>query len=434
MKQIIFALWAGFMLIALPLRAEVDIQEITTPDGHSAWLVEDHTIPFMSLNLAFKGGASLDAPGKRGATSLMMALLEEGTGDMDARAFASAVDALAASFSYDARDDAVTISARMLSENRGEALKLLRGALVKPRFDQSAIDRVRKQVVSIIQSSQKDPSDIAMTAFDAATFGDHPYATSSDGTVDSVTALTRDDIQDAYKGAIATDRVYISAVGDITAAELTQLIDDLLRDLPATGAPMPQQAQLEMAPGIFVTPFDTPQSVAVFGHSGIKRDDPDFFAAFVANTIFGGGGFNSRLMDEVREKRGLTYGIYSYIGIKDHAEIIAGQFSSANDRIADAIDVVKDEWRRFAEEGVTQEELDEAKTYLTGAYPLRFDGNGPIANILVGMQMDDLPTSYIATRNDKVNAVTLEDINRVIKRLYRPDALHFTVVGQPAGL
>jgi len=197
---------------------------------------------------------------------------------------------------------------------------------------------------------------------------------------------------------------------------------------------MPEPATLGLEAGVHVTPYETPQSVAIFGHAGIERTDEDFFPAFIASTIFGGGGFNSRLMEEVREKRGLTYGIYAFLGLKDYSQTVTGRFSSANDRMAGAIDVVKSEWQRFADEGVTQEELDEAKTYLTGAYPLRFDGNGPIANILVGMQMDGLPISYIATRNDKVNAVTLEQINAAIKRVFRPEDLHFTVVGQPAGL
>jgi len=183
-----------------------------------------------------------------------------------------------------------------------------------------------------------------------------------------------------------------------------------------------------------VVPFDTPQSVVTFGQEGLERHDPDFFAAYVMNTILGGSGRQSRLMEEVREKRGLTYGVYSYLLPKDYAALYMGRVASANDRVAQAVQVIKDEWVKMAKNGVTAEELEGAKTYLTGAYPLRFDGNGPIANILVAMQMDDLPIDYIATRNDRINAVTLKDIARVAKRLVRPDDLHFVVVGQPEGL
>lgn len=424
----------ALVMLALPAQADVDVKEVKTPGGYSAWLVEDHTIPFMALRLGFKGGASLDKPGKRGATNLMTALLEEGTGTMDARAFSSATDSLAAQFGFDAGDDAVTVSARVLTENRDEAMALLHGAIIAPRFDEDAIERVRRQITSIVTGDMKDPDQIAQSAFDKAAYGSHPYGSQIDGTLDSVAALTRADIVDAHKAAMARDRVYISAVGDITEDELGRLIDNLLEGLPETGAPMPSHVKLGLEPGVFVTPFDTPQSVAIFGHSGITRDDPDFFPAFVASTIFGGGGFNSRLMDEVREKRGLTYGIYASLGVKDYAELVAGRVASANNQMADTVEVIKSEWARFVEDGVTQQELDDAKTYLTGAYPLRFDGNGPIANILVGMQMDGLPISYITTRNDKINAVTLDQINAVIKRVFKPDELHFTVVGQPAGL
>lgn len=186
--------------------------------------------------------------------------------------------------------------------------------------------------------------------------------------------------------------------------------------------------------GVTIVPFDVPQSVAIFGHEGIARDDPDFFAAYVLNEILGGGGFEARLMEEVREKRGLTYGVYSYLVPKDHAALYLGRVSSANDRIAEAVQVIRDEWSKMAANGVTEEELATAKTYLTGAYPLRFDGNGTIANILVGMQMDDLPVEYVNTRNDLVNAITLDDIKRVAARILKPDALHFVVVGQPEGL
>ncbi len=422
------------LLAALPARAAVDIQEVTSPGGFTAWLVEEHSIPFVSLEIRFKGGASLDRPGKRGAVNLMTGLIEEGAGDLNAQEFAKAQEELAAHYEFDVHDDSLAISARFLTEYRDASVDLLKLALTEPRFDEDAVERVREQVLSIIRSDSTDPDDIASRTFDALAFGDHPYGSSLNGTLDSVAALTRDDIVTAHADVLTRDKVYVGAVGDITAEELGMLLDRLLGDLPETGASMPDEAELSLTGGVTVVPFDTPQSVAVFGHSGIRRDDPDFFAAFVMNQILGGGNFSSRLMQEVREKRGLTYGVYSYLVDKDYAQMVMGRFASANERIADAIAVVRDEWAKIAEEGVTEKELADAKTYLTGAYPLRFDGNAQIAGILVGMQLSDLPIDYIATRNDKVNAVTLEDIKRVAARLVRPDALRFVVVGQPVGL
>ncbi len=432
MKRIFATLIA--LVIAMPAWAEIEIQEVTSPGGIKAWLVEDPSIPFTALELRFRGGTSLDDPDKRGAVYLMSGLIEEGAGDMDARSYARELESLAASFTYNASDDTVSISARFLTENRDEVIDLLRTTIHEPRFDQDAIDRVRAQVLSGLRSDETDPNDIAGRSFARMAYGDHPYGSEGKGTIESVSALTRDDIVAAYDNVFARDRLYVGAVGDISAEDLGALLDKLLADLPETGKPIPDKAQVSITGGISVVDFDTPQSVALFAQKGIDRDDPDFFPAFILNHILGGGGFESRLMQEVREKRGLTYGVGTYLVPKDLASVYLGSVSSANDRIAEAVEVIRDEWARAASEGVTQKELDDAKTYLTGAYPLRFDGNGQIAGIMVGMQMEGLPIDYIATRNDKVNAVTLEDVNRVASELLDPEGLHFTVVGKPVGL
>lgn len=432
MRTLIAGLLLG-LVAALPARAEIDIQEVTSPGGITAWLVEDRAIPFVALEVRFKGGASLDAEEQRGAAYMMTGLLNQGTGDLDARGFARELEALAADFDFDASDDAVSISARFLTENSADAVDLLRRALTEPSFPEDAIERVRAQILSGIASDQTDPNTIATHAFERLGFPGHPYGGPMEGTAETVSALTREDMITAWQGALARDRIYVSAVGDIGAEELATMLDTLFADLPETGAPFAGPAPYELAPGVNVVEFETPQSVALFGHRGMDRDDPDFLAAFVLNSIIGASGFESRLMYEVREKRGLTYGIGSFLVPKDHISLFMGQFSSANDRVAEAIDVVKDEWERAAA-GVTAEELADAKTYLTGSYPLRFDGNARIANILVGMQQDDMPIDYVVTRNDQVNALTLEQINAVAARLFDPEALSFVVVGKPEGI
>ncbi|WP_372884111.1 M16 family metallopeptidase [Shimia sp.] len=419
------------LLLALPARAGVEVREVTSPGGVSAWLVEEPSIPFVALEIRFRGGASLDAPGKRGATNLMMGLLEEGAGSLDSQGFARAAEALAAQFDYDVSDDTASVSARFLSENKDQAIALLRLSLVAPTIDETALERVRGQVLAGIRSDAQDPNAIAGRAFDALAFGDHPYGSPLEGSAETVQALSRDDIVAAYRGLLARDRVHVAAVGDITEAELGTLLDHLLGDLPAAGAPMPAPVQPMLSGGTTLIDYDTPQAVALFGHQGMARDDEDFFAAYVLNTILGGGGFESRLMEEVRVKRGLTYGVYSYLVPKDLAALYLGSVSSANDRIFEAVEVIRAEWARMAAHGVTEEELTRAKALLTGAYPLRFDGNGAIARILVGMQIEGLGTDYIATRNARVNAVTRADVNRVAAELLRPEGLHFVIVGKP---
>ena len=420
--------------LATPLRAEIAIQEVTSPGGIKAWLVEDHNIPFMALEIRFRGGTSLDQPGKRGAVNLMAATLEEGAGDRDAQGFAAARDGLAAQIGFGANSDEVSVSVQALSENRAAAMDLLRLALTEPRFDETALDRVKGQVLAGLRADEQDPSAIAGRVFSARAYGDHPYGSSGDGTIDSVTALVRDDIIAAWQGTMARDRIYVAAAGDITAEELGLLLDNLFAGLPATGWAMPPKATCNDAGGISTQDFPGPQSVVLFGHSGIAFDDPDFFAANLLNDILGGGRFSARLMQEVREKRGLTYGIGTGLSSRDLSQEWVGQFQASNDKVAEAIDVVRAEWARMASGDVTEEDLATAKTYMTGAYPLRFEGNGPIASILVGMQMLGLASDYPKTRNDKVNAVTLADLQRVAARLMNPDHLFFKVVGQPAGL
>lgn len=425
---------AMLVVAALPARALVDIQKVTNPGGLDAWLVEDHSLPFVVLELRFLGGASLDSPDKRGAVNLMTGLLEEGSGARDARAFARAKDAIAAKFSYDTTDDTVSVSARFLTDTQDKAVALLRDSLVAPRFDEAAIERVRAQVLSVIRSHRKDPDRIARDAFAEQVFPDHPYGRPDEGTAESVRALTRADIVAAHQAALARDRVVVSAAGDITPERLSALLDTLLDDLPATGARMPGRAETAFPGGVKVVDYDTPQSKVIFGQPAPARHDPDFFAAYILNHIIGGGGFQSRLMTELREKRGLTYGVYSYIANRRNADLWIGSVASANERVTEAIELIRKEWAGILKDGVTEKQLQDAKTYITGAYALRFDSNRSIADITAGMQVKGMSADYIGNRNARMNAVTLADVNRVARKWLDPDKLTFVVVGQPAGL
>ena len=430
----IAAILLSVATLATPVRAETAITEVVSPGGITAWLVEEHSIPFVALQLRFEGGAALDPEGKRGATAMMTWLLEEGAGELDSQGFAAAAESLAASYRFDIYNDALTVSAQVLTENRDAALDLLRVALTESRFDQAALDRVRGQVLAGLRADLTDPDSIASEAFDRLTWDGHPYGSVMDGTPETVAALTREDLFAAQKAVMARDRLFVGVVGDITGAELGPALDRLLGGLPEAGAPMPPRASYGLKPGVTVIDFDSPQSVAIFGHEGIRLDDPDYFPAMVLNEAVGGGNFASRLMDEMRERRGLTYGVGSYLQPMDLGELLVGQFASANGKMAEALEVVRKIWADVAANGLTETELADAKTYLTGAYPLRFDGNARIANIITGMQAQGLPIDYAATRNQKVEAVTLEDVRRMAKRLYRPQDLGFVVVGRPEGV
>ena len=421
-------------LAALPARA-VEIEQITSPGGIDAWLVQDDTIPFVSVTMMFRGGASLDAPETRGAVNLMTALLEEGAGDLDFTGFAEATEALGTDIGFSVGDDALVVSFRALSENRDEAADLLRLALVQPRFDPDRVELVRAQVQTVIRAEDTDPSAIAAKEMARQAWGEHPYASSINGTLETVGALTRDDLLAAKDRVLARDRVVVAAAGDIGAEALGKMLDHVLGDLPATGtAPLPEPATLGLTGGVTVIDWDSPQTVVAFAGPGLPMEDPDYFAAFVANHVLGGGGFSARLMDEIRDKRGLTYGVWSQISNQLYGDTWGGGMASGNERVAEAVELVRQEWDRMAENGVTRQELDDAKTYLTGEYPLRFNGNGRIANILAGMQLIGLPADYVDTRNDRVQAVTQEDVQRVAARLLDSGALRFVLVGRPQGI
>lgn len=417
----------------MPARA-IDIQEITSPGGIHAWLVEDHSIPFTALSIAFKGGASLDPADTRGAINLMTGLLEEGAGERDATQFAEAVEGTGATFDFDVSDDALTVEVKLLTDTRDKAAHLLTDALTHPRFDDDAVDRVRGQVEAIIRSEDSDPNAIARKALAQATWGDHPYGSSINGTLDSVAALTADDLRSAKDRVMARDRVIVAASGDISAADLGMLIDQILGDLPeSASAPLPPEVTPVLTGDVTVTEWNSPQTVVAFAQPGISMKDPDFFPAYVANYILGGGGFSSRLTDELREKRGLTYGIGTGLANGLFGDLWAGGMASANGKVAEGIELIRQQWA-LMRDGVTEQELADAKTYLTGEYPLRFDGNVKIARILAGMQIMDLPTDYVNTRNAEIEAVTAEDVQRVSARLLDPEKLRFVLVGQPEGL
>ncbi len=425
---------AFLALAALPLKAATDIQVVTSPGGITAWLVQEPSIPMVALQFSFRGGASQDAPDKLGATNLMVGLLEEGATGISATEFAERSDELGARFSFNTGRDSVSITASMLTSNLEESVALLRLAIVEPAFGEVAFERVRGQVNSGLRSDETDPQSIGSKAFRAMTFPDHAYGRPTDGTLETVAALTPDDMRVAHRNALGRNNVLIGAVGDITPEALGLLLDALLGDLPDDITDNVPDVQPVLSAGITTIQFDTPQSVVIFAQPGLKRDDPDYLAAYVLNHIIGGRSSTARLNVEVREKRGLTYGIASYLLPYQHAALYMGHFNSGNDTVAEAVGIVQEEWAKVAASGVTAEELETAKRYLTGAYALRFDGNAKIAGILAGLQVVDLPISYIAERNDLVNGVTVEEINRVAARLYQPENLRFVVVGQPEGL
>jgi zinc protease len=268
-----------------------------------------------------------------------------------------------------------------------------------------------------------------------AVFPDHPYGTPVEGTPQSIAAVTVAEMRRLVAERFARDQLIVGVVGDITPDELGPMLDRAFGDLPATGKKVQlPEATLHAAGQTFIVRQDVPQSVVQFGQAGIKRDHPDYYAAYVMNYVLGGGGFSSRLYDEVREKRGLAYSVYSYLSPMDAAGVYAGGVSTENSRVGESLAVIRAEWARMRDGGVTDAELEDAKTYLTGSFPLRFTSTDRIARMLVGMQYNDLGIDYIDRRNAYIEAVSKHDIARVAKSLLKPDDLTFVIVGDPEGV
>ncbi|MEM7059923.1 MAG: pitrilysin family protein [Pseudomonadota bacterium] len=424
----------GLTLISSPALADFQIQDLSSPNGKSFWLVEEPSIPIVAIEIGFKGGSRLDPREQTGLSKFTMGLMNEGSGDLDAVAFSTRADEISARIGFQSGADKVEVSARFLAETLDDSIDLLALAMAEPRFDAEPIERVRKQILSGIAQDETDPNAIAQKTWWERAFPNHSYGVDSSGTVEQVNSFGPDDFRTAHQRLMTSSNAFITIVGAITPEQAGTLVDKVLAGLPEGEPVQNNPAEDQPPPGIFVVKQDVPQSVAIFGHKGMKRDDPDFFAAYVMNYVLGGGGFSSRLTEEVREKRGLAYSVYSYLSVYDEVELYMGGVQTANERIGESLDVIKAEWARMAAEGLTEEDLQKAKTYLTGSFPLRFDSNSKIANYLLFVQMEDLGIDYINTRNGRVEAVTLEDAKRAAQRLLDPEALSIVVVGDPQGL
>lgn len=425
----------ALILPAVPATAAVDIQRVVSPGGIEAWLVEDHTTPLISVALAFHGGAALDPEGKEGLAELASTLLDEGAGDLDSEAFQQRLADLAIDFDFEADLDSFSGSLRTLTEHRDEAFDLLGLALGAPRFDPPAVERMRAALLARIARNLNDPGAIAHRVWWRAAFPDHPYGRPTGGTMESMKAITIDDLKGFVAGRLTRDNLVIGVVGDVDAPTLAPLLDRAFGRLPQTATPAKiEEATPASGGAVVVVERDMPQSLILFGQNGIKRHDPDFYAAYVMNHILGGGSFSSRLTIEVREKRGLAYSIGSYLHTLDHAGLLLGQVGTQNARAAETLEIIRHEWRRMRDEGPTEQELNDAKTYLVGSYPLRMTSTGRLAGMLSAIQLEGFPIDYMANRNSYIEAVTLEDVRRVAKHLLDPDQLAIVVVGEPEGI
>jgi zinc protease len=426
-------------LAALGLGASADaatkIEQVTSPGGVQAWLVEDHANPIVAMTASFAGGASVDPIGKAGLAELVSDLLDEGAGDLDSQAFQGKLNDLAIEFGFGAGRDNFTVQVKTLTDNRETAFQLLGLALTKPRFDPDAVERVRGQLLTQLTEELENPNVEAARTLAALLFPNHPYGRPANGDPDSIKGLTRDDLVAWTAHHLGRDTLLVSVVGDVTPDQLKPLLDQAFGGLPAKADPVTVPDITPAGAGTLqVIHRPIPQSVADFAEPGIKRDDPDWYAALVMNYVLGEGGFSSRLMTEVRVKRGLAYTVGSYLGPREHTAMIGGSVGTRNDKMAESLAIIRQEWARMADAGVTEDELAAAKKYLNGSFPLELGSTSAIAGLLDAIQREHLGIDYLERRQGLIDAVTAADVQRVAHRLLQADKLAVIVVGDPKGM
>ena len=411
-----------------------EIQHFVTPGGVSVWLVSEPSIPILSLEMAWRGGETSDPEGLEGLSDSVVYSMNEGAGDLDSLAFQTRMEELNMSFGCSAGNDWTSCSSSMLTENATDAMDLIATAFAAPLFDDGPFERFQRENLISIKQRETSANWLARTAMADALYPDHPYARQT--SVESISALTPALAREQMRKLMVKDRMLVTAVGAISPEELAQMIDKAVAGLPDTSEiAAVADIALPAAPAEpILVDLPQPQSLVSFSAPGLKRDDPDFFTAYVLNYTVGGGGFESRLMKTLRVEKGLTYGIYTGLSNSDHLDTWRGGGQTKNESAGEFLTGIHDELNQFVADGVTPEELDDAKAYLTGSYALGFDSNAKIADQMMGVRKEELGIDYFDTRNAKIGAVTLDDVNRVAKAYLSPEKFTFVIVGEPEGI
>jgi len=430
MKRIIFLI--AFFLAAPAFSAPV--QEVKSKNGFTVWLVEEHSQPIITTSIAFRdSGAAYDPDGKEGRASMVSALLKEGAGELGAEAFNIALENSAVRLGFAADDDNFYANMQTLSEHKDKAFYYLGLALTSARFDDEAVALARNKTLAFIEERKNKPAARLNRAWNKQVFGTHPYAKPNHGTKKSVETLEVSDFREFTRRYLTSENMIISVVGDINAAELTEFLDKNLERLPEKYAPEIVLVEVTPLPEAKQTVIeqDIPQTMVRFGMQGIKRDDPDYIPAFVANYMLGGGALTSRLGIEIREKRGLAYAVFSSLSPMQHAAIFGGEFSTRNEKVGEAIAALKNTLDEYAKNGVSEQELADAKRFLTGSFVVGLDSNSNIVSFLTMMQLHHLGIDYLDRRNNLIDAVTSKQISEIAKRLIQLDKLQVVMVGKP---
>jgi zinc protease len=410
---------------------QLKVNTLKTDRGITVWYVEDRTLPVIALSFGLRGGAVQDPDGLEGLTDVLADTLDEGAGDLNSLQFQEALDTKGIELGFEEGFDSLTGRIRMLSSYVDDGVKLMRLALMSPRFDVEAVERVKAQHTAKLLRQEKDPETIASRKLMSVAYQGHPYARPREGTVASIASITPEALKAHREKLLARSNLRVVVVGNLAQNEAAQLVDRIFGDLPADPAAqtIPMHTPTGLGTRVHVD-LPIPQNVIRMALPGLSFSDPDYVAASIVNHVLGGGTFSSRLFKEIREKRGLTYGVWSQLSPRVNGPIFSVGVATKTERSEEAISLILKEIERMGREGPNADELQQAKNFMIGSFPLRFDSSNKIASELLQFQMLDVEADYLTKRHALINAVTIEDVKRVAKRLFAGQRPLIVSVGQ----
>ncbi len=401
-------------LISFSAHADINVQQVKT-DIADALLIEDSTLPIISLRLTFKqAGVITDPETLAGRGRIAHAAMSEGAGELDARAFAEKLDFHAIKLGSSIGLDHASVSLATLSQHKETAFELMGLMLTQPRYEKQDVQRIKDEYLTNLKQLKEKPSYLLSQKFSETAFGKHPYSRNYYGDEASVTRISQKDLKEYNASYLAKDNLIISASGDISADELQALVNKYLSGLPEKAkATSLETVALHTPEEAIYVDASYPQTSVQIALPGIKRSDEQFYAAYVMNHILGGSGLAARLGHAIRQERGLTYSVGSYLSMNEAAQWIGVNFSTQNATAKEAVKIAQDVIALAGNKGFTADELKDAKSNITGSFPLNLDSNAERVGYLDIMQLHDLGLDYLDKRNDYINAVTLQQVNNV---------------------
>lgn len=413
------------------------IQQWQSVGGAKVLFVEAREIPIVDIQIIFDAGSAREQPQQSGLSRLTNSLLDEGADGANANEISQGFDDVGVVYSASSTHDSASVSLRSLVD-----IAILRPALVnfmrvltKPDFTDRSLKRQKNRLLVALQDEQQSPGTVAKKALFAAVFGKHPYARPNLGTKESLQRLTRKDVKAFYRKYYVSSNAIVAIVGDVSRARAEKIVAQLLVDLPISKKPEPIPVVTDLTKSeIVIVDYPLSQAHILVGQVGVKRGDKDYFPLYVGNHVLGGSGMVSRLFDDIREKRGLSYSVSSYFYPMRQRGIFISGLQTRADQAREALKVLQNNLSKFIEHGPTEQELEFAKKNITGGFPLKLDSNSKIINYISMIGFYGLPLNYLNTFNASVEAVTVKQIRNAFKRRLLPDKFVTVMLGSELGV